>query len=115
MNEETTHGEAHLHETIVALQGGINFIDKGKGATQVDHWITQLQTQERPELRSIADDLVVLKESLNEEVLSRQTISEKLISMGQKTADIASTANGQTRLQLAALGNILTKAGNSIR
>ncbi|MGB3618347.1 MAG: hypothetical protein WBA12_09520 [Catalinimonas sp.] len=115
MNEETTHGETNLHETIVAMQGGLNFIDKGKGITQLDHWITTLQSQERPELKSIADDLAVLKETLNEEVVSRQTISEKLISVGQKTAEVASAAGGQTRLQLAALGNILTKAGNSIR
>ena len=115
MSKDTSFGEITLQDTIIALQGGVERVDKEKGMTAIDHWITQLEETNQPKLTSIADDLRELKESLNEEVVSRQTISDKLISIGQKTANLTSEVDSEYTISMAGLGNILTKAGNSIR
>ncbi|SDL33806.1 hypothetical protein SAMN05421823_105238 [Catalinimonas alkaloidigena] len=115
MSEETSFGEITLQDTIIALQGGIERVDKEKGVVTIDHWITQLMETGQPKFTSIAEDLRELKDSLNEEVVSRQTISDKLISIGQKTASLTAEVDSEYKISMAALGNILTKAGNSIR
>jgi hypothetical protein len=98
---------ANLDATISALQGGLTSIPAEQAIAVIDSWQQQLQGND------IAQDLGELKQALQSG--DKATISKILVDLGEDTQGAGADATGDVATKVKQLGDLLLKAGNSIK
>lgn len=98
---------ADLDGTISALQGDITSLPTETVLAVIDSWQQQLQGND------IAEDLGELKDALTNG--DKESISRILIDLGEDTKGAASDATGDVATKVKQLGELLAKAGKSIK
>lgn len=102
-----TKQTASLDATISALQGGLTSIPAEQAIAVIDSWQQQLQGND------IAEDLGELKQALQDG--DKATISQILVDLGEDTKGAGADATGDVATKVKQLGDLLLKAGNSIK
>ncbi|KAB8317382.1 hypothetical protein SD81_018950 [Tolypothrix campylonemoides VB511288] len=102
-----TNQAADLDATISALQGDITSLPAEQVIAVIDSWQQQLQGND------IAEDLGELKQALTNG--DKASISKILTDLGEDTKGAAADATGDVATKVKQLGDLLLKAGNSVK
>lgn len=100
--------DSQLGDTIIALQGGLANINLNAALSNVEGWQTRLARAEFPHADELRDGLRDLAALLSGENLTG--VTDQLARLGQWTGACAASAPADVREDVAALGELLTRA-----
>ncbi len=104
----------NIDATIGALQGGLTALAPAAAVSNIEMWHGQLEGSDNATLKQVATDLAELKGLLTNGNLNGKSIGAVLVRLGHGTTTAAAGAAGDVSTKLAALGALLTTAGNSL-
>lgn len=104
-------GTVDVAGTISALQGGITALPMNAAIDNINGWITQLQGADFDGSDEIVEELMELRDELQESPIDGAEVAESLTELGRMTGE-AATAAGNTELQQ--LADLLSGAGNQL-
>ncbi len=97
-----------LDATISALQKGLTSIPPEQAVAVISSWEEQLKGTD------LADDLGQLKAALTGSAGSK-SLAELLTDIGEDTTEASSGAKGDVAAKVKQLGELLAKAGSSLK
>ena len=104
----------NLDSLLEFLQGDLSTIDAAAGLEAVDEWYNALHKSKDKDSKELADSLKELKQLLKGGKASGHEVGEALIHVGDRTMDVATDSDKETKATLQKLGKHLTKVGNAL-
>jgi hypothetical protein len=114
MEAAKSPNEEALEATVTYLEGLPTGTSTDSAIANIDGWEERLRASDKPEFKTIADELQTLKKHLISGNLDGKAISKTLISLGQHTTNAASQADSAIAERLQKLGGWLTKLGETV-
>ena len=105
---------AETNVTIRLLEQGLQVLSLPKALNHIMTWQRATERDDRPDLLPISEGLTALHELLTGEDRDGVAIGEAMASLGQKTADVAGTAEDALQAPLNRLGKLLQHAGSAL-
>lgn len=107
----TTSSTTQLDQTISALEGGLTSVPPATAVSVIESFEQQVQSLGASE---IASNLSSLKQLLTSGNATGPDIGQALTQLGSQTTSAASGADADVSSKLQQLGQLLTKAGESL-
>lgn len=105
---------ALLEDTLALLNSGVPEKADERGLGEIERWEQVLRASERTGLAKIIQELVTLREQLNDSATPAHDIAETLATLGAETVKVADETSDNYSAPLTQLGKLLIKMGSSL-